>query len=50
MLKCKSRKGEFGCLNMIGCGALVVLKKVLHPMSKYVPLCNLFKMCVQHFN
>jgi hypothetical protein len=50
VFKYKSRKGAFGCLDMLGCGALVVLKKVLHPMSKYVPLGNLFKMCVQHFN
>jgi len=48
VLQCKSRKGEFGRLDLLGHGALAVLKKVLHPMSRSVTLGYLFNMQVQH--
>jgi hypothetical protein len=49
VLQCKSRKGEFG-LDLLGLGALAVLKKVLHPMSRSVTLGYLFSMQVQHLS
>ncbi|CAM6068770.1 unnamed protein product [Sphagnum tenellum] len=42
VLQCKSRKGDFGRLDLLGHGALAVLKKVLHPMSRSVTLGYLF--------
>ncbi|CAM6043705.1 unnamed protein product [Sphagnum compactum] len=48
VLQCKSRKGEFGRLDLLGHGALAVLKKVLHPISRSVTLGYLFNEQVQH--
>jgi hypothetical protein len=50
VLQCKSRKGEFGQLDLLGRGALAVLKKVLHPMWRSVTLGYLLNMQVKHFS